>query len=77
MLAIGISGLQQSGGQFYVEPLFNGCTLIAAIALAAYAQRINKQRQQRANEQTLNAVGDANHSGALLHRATGGGSFAF
>jgi ribose transport system permease protein len=39
VLAIGISGLQQTGGAFYVEPLFNGCTLIAAIAIAAYAHR--------------------------------------
>jgi ribose transport system permease protein len=49
VLAIGISGLQQCGGQFYVEPLFNGCTLIAAIALAAYAQRI---RSSANKEQT-------------------------
>jgi ribose transport system permease protein len=39
VLAIGISGIQQLGGEFYVEPLFNGCTLIVAIALAGYAQR--------------------------------------
>jgi ribose transport system permease protein len=40
VLAIGISGLQQLGGAFYVEPLFNGCTLIGAIVLAGYAQRL-------------------------------------
>jgi ribose transport system permease protein len=39
VLGIGISGLQQLGGEFYVEPLFNGATLIAAVMLAAYAQR--------------------------------------
>lgn len=39
VLAVGISGIQQLGGEFYVEPLFNGGTLIAAIALAGYAQR--------------------------------------
>jgi ribose transport system permease protein len=39
VLAIGISGIQQFGGEFYVEPLFNGGTLIAAIALAGYSQR--------------------------------------
>jgi ribose transport system permease protein len=39
VLAVGISGIQQLGGRFYVEPLFNGGMLILAIALAGYAQR--------------------------------------
>ena len=38
-LAVGISGIQQLGGEFYVEPLFNGVTLLVAIGLAGYAQR--------------------------------------
>ena len=39
ILAVGISGIQQLGGAFFVEPLFNGVTLVIAIALAAFAQR--------------------------------------
>ncbi|MBB3459313.1 ribose transport system permease protein [Rhizobium sp. BK313] len=39
VLAVGISGIQQLGGRFYVEPLFNGGMLIVAIALAGYSQR--------------------------------------
>ena len=39
VLAVGISGIQQFGGAFFIEPLFNGLTLIVAIALAGYAQR--------------------------------------
>ncbi len=39
ILAIGISGIQQLGGDFYIEPLFNGVTLLIAIGLAGYAQR--------------------------------------
>jgi ribose transport system permease protein len=39
ILAIGISGIQQLGGEFFVEPLFNGTTLVVAIALAGFAQR--------------------------------------
>lgn len=27
------------GGAFYVEPLFNGATLLVAIGIAGYAQR--------------------------------------
>jgi ribose transport system permease protein len=42
VLAIGIFGIQQFGGEFYVEPLFNGGTLIAAIAVAGYSQ-INRR----------------------------------
>lgn len=39
ILAVGISGIQQLGGEFYIEPLFNGITLLIAIGLAGYAQR--------------------------------------
>jgi ribose transport system permease protein len=39
ILAVGISGIQQFGGAFYIEPLFNGATLIIAIGIAGYAQR--------------------------------------
>ncbi len=42
ILAVGISGIQQFGGSFYVEPLFNGLTLLVAIGIAGYTQR--KQR---------------------------------
>ena len=39
ILAVGISGIQQIGGSFWVEPLFNGATLLIAIGIAGYAQR--------------------------------------
>lgn len=39
ILAVGISGIQQLGGSFFVEPLFNGVTLIVAVGLAGYAAR--------------------------------------
>ncbi len=39
ILAVGISGIQQLGGAFYVEPLFNGLTLLVAIGIAGLAQR--------------------------------------
>ena len=39
ILAVGISGIQQLGGSFWVEPLFNGVTLLIAIGIAGYAQR--------------------------------------
>jgi ribose transport system permease protein len=39
ILAVGISGIQQLGGAFFVEPLFNGLTLLLSIALAGLAQR--------------------------------------
>ena len=53
ILAIGISGIQQLGGDFYVEPLFNGVTLLIAIGLAGYAQRrrgsVTHTRAQKPN----------------------------
>ena len=39
ILAVGISGLQQLGGAFWVEPMFNGVTLLVAIGLAGFAGR--------------------------------------
>lgn len=39
ILAVGISGIQQIGGSFWVEPMFNGVTLLVAIGIAGYAQR--------------------------------------
>jgi ribose transport system permease protein len=39
ILAIGISGIQQLGASFFIEPLFNGLTLIIAVGLAGYFAR--------------------------------------
>ena len=39
ILAIGISGIQQLGGSFWVEPMFNGLTQLVAIGIAGYTQR--------------------------------------
>jgi ribose transport system permease protein len=39
ILGVGVSGIQQLGGAFFVEPLFNGCTLIVSIGIASFAQR--------------------------------------
>lgn len=39
ILAVGVSGIQQLGGAFFVEPLFNGFTLIVSIGIAGFAQR--------------------------------------
>ena len=50
ILAIGIAGIQQFGGEFWVEPLFNGATLLLSITPAGYAQRrrlLNQKAVQR------------------------------
>ena len=38
-VAIGVSGLQLMGVPFYVEPIFYGCSLIAAVALSTVLKR--------------------------------------
>lgn len=38
VLSVGIAGLQQFGSAFFIEPLFNGMTLLLAITLAGYAK---------------------------------------
>ncbi|MER9330348.1 ABC transporter permease [Mesorhizobium sp. M0488] len=52
ILAVGISGIQQFGGSFFVEPLFNGVTLLVAIGIAGYAQR-KRGAAQRATTKTV------------------------
>lgn len=46
ILAVGISGIQQFGGSFWVEPMFNGVTLLIAIGIAGYAQRRKSAAQK-------------------------------
>jgi ribose transport system permease protein len=54
ILAIGISGIQQFGGAFYVEPLFNGLTLLVSIGIAGWAQqRRNTTIRRRISERQL------------------------
>jgi ribose transport system permease protein len=52
VLAIGISGIQQLGSSFFVEPLFNGLTLIAAVGFAGYTVR-RRVRVRRKQEEDL------------------------
>jgi len=57
ILAIGISGIQQFGGAFYVEPLFNGVTLLVSIGIAGWAQqRRNLSIKRRIAERQLEVV---------------------
>jgi ribose transport system permease protein len=56
ILAIGISGIQQFGGAFFVEPLFNGLTLLVSIGIAGWAQqRRNLSIKRRIAERQLAA----------------------
>ena len=48
ILAIGISGIEQLGGAFWVEPAFNGATLLFAIGLAGWTGRRRLQVRVRA-----------------------------
>ncbi|QGM80033.1 ABC transporter permease [Otariodibacter oris] len=52
ILAIGISGIQQFGGAFWVEPLFNGATLLLSITIAGYAQRRRLLNQKAVHKKT-------------------------
>ncbi len=74
VLAVGISGIQQLGADFYVEPLFNGVTLIASIGIAGYAQRkrigsIEKKLSASALAGSIKAsAGDASATKAASHQ---------
>ena len=46
VLAIGIAGLQQLGGGFYVEPIFQGGSLVLSVGIAGYAARRRREGRQ-------------------------------
>lgn len=52
LVAVGVSGLQQLGSQFYVQALFNGATLAVAVGLAGWASRRREASMRRASWQT-------------------------
>jgi ribose transport system permease protein len=62
ILAIGISGIQQFGASFFVEPLFNGATLLVAIGIAGYAQRRRGAGSTRAPASPAQTGGNSKNS---------------
>ncbi len=63
ILAIGISGIQQFGGAFYVEPLFNGLTLLVSIGIAGWAQqRRNTSIKRRIAQRQLSSGVQSNQT---------------
>src|ERR1700689_929766 len=49
ILAVGIAGIQQFGGSFWVEPMFNSVTLLISIGIAGYAQRRRSAAEAQIN----------------------------
>jgi ribose transport system permease protein len=70
ILAIGISGIQQFGAMFFVEPLFNGSTLLVAIGIAGYAQR--RRRAEPARAPATTALSGGAHGGSAATSSMGG-----
>lgn len=58
ILAIGIAGIPQFGGAFWVEPMFNGATLLLSISFAGYAQRRRLLNQKAVQKVTAKKVID-------------------
>jgi len=65
ILAIGISGIQQLGGSFWVEPMFNGLTLLVAIGIAGYAQRKRVAASRAPDPAADNETSDLKQGGRL------------
>jgi len=66
VLSVGISGLEQLGSSFFIEPLFNGVTLLIAVALAGFtARRRLRAGKLEAVRQTNSGVGGADSAPAL------------
>ena len=58
-LAVGIAGLEQFGVQFFVDPIFDGFTLLVAVGVAGITSRRTKRAQ--ANDQPKHSI-DADES---------------
>ena len=55
VLAVTVAGLNQLGAPFFVEPLFNGSTLIVAVGLAV--QATNRRQRRGALAENAAAAG--------------------
>jgi ribose transport system permease protein len=56
VLAVGISGIEQLGSSFFVEPLFNGTTLLIAVGLAGFAARRRVRIGVREDERAMQSA---------------------
>ena len=64
LLGIGIAGLEQIGASFFVEPLFNGATLIIGVGAAGYASRRTRRvRRQLVESDPTPPAGSAGSTG--------------
>ena len=57
ILAIGVSGIQQLGAEFWATPLFNGLTLLAAVGLAGYSARRRLKTGAEASRKSMQNSG--------------------
>jgi ribose transport system permease protein len=55
VLSVAVSGLQQLGAPFWVQPVFNGGVLIVAVGMSGYAARV---KTARARAHQLARIGD-------------------
>jgi ribose transport system permease protein len=49
LLAVIVSGLEQTGAEFFVAPLFNGLMLVSAVGLSIYMARRRAKLSAAAN----------------------------
>jgi ribose transport system permease protein len=58
LLSVGIAGIEQLGSSFYVEPLFNGTTLLIAVGLAGLTSRRQKSAGVLAGQRAKSGLDD-------------------
>jgi ribose transport system permease protein len=63
LLSIGIAGIEQLGSSFYVEPLFNGTTLLLAVGLAGITSRRRRSLGILAGQRAESATDSAGETG--------------
>lgn len=70
VLGIGIAGLEQIGGAFYVDPLFDGGTLIVAVGAAGFAARRQLARRKKQDDALAVATSAATAAGSNQQEPT-------
>lgn len=63
VVGVAVTGLQQLGAALWVEPVFNGAVLFAAVGLSAWTSRIRARRARRARLRELEERRSASTSG--------------
>lgn len=72
LMAFAVSGLQQMGSAYFVQPLFNGSMLILAVSLAEVIKKVNAKKADEERDRKI--IESVDRAAAKLREKTAGAS---